>query len=552
MSRILLELDLTVPPVEAPPTDPLGAIAARRRPLLRDITDGLRLGAEDPNVVGLIAKVGANGPSLAQAQEIAESVRRFAAAGKQTLAWTETFGEFGPATVSYLLAASFAEIWLQPSGDLGLTGVVAEAMFVKEALGKLGVVPEVSARKEYKTAPNTYLEPGMTEAHREAAERLTTSVMEQVVRAVSRTRRLDQQVIHQAVDDAPLSAPQAVELGLVDRLGYRDEVYGEMMRRLGDPQLRFVHRYRRSARYGARDALSFFAHRPTVGVVHAAGAIHLGRSTRRGPAGTTVGSDTLTAALRAARKDPQVRSVVLRVDSPGGSYIASDTIRREVIRTQDAGKPVVASMGGVAASGGYFVSMAADALVALPGTLTGSIGVFGGKAVVRDLFERLGIAHEAVSQGKNARMFSGNVPFTDAQWERVEAWLDRVYTDFTQKVATDRHLDLVEVEPVAKGRVWTGADAREHGLVDQLGGLESAVVIAAERAGLARDEVQVHPVPRTGLVERLRTPDSSEEAPAAQTFALGELAERPLAWLADMIGVPATGVLTPPVLWRLR
>lgn len=552
MSRILLELDLTVPPIEAPPVDPVAAIVTRRRPLLRDITDGLRLGAEDPNVVGLIAHLGGHGPALAQAQEIAEAVRRFAAAGKQTLAWSETFGEFGPATVSYLLAASFGEIWLQPSGDLGLTGVVAESIFVKDALAKLGIVPEVSARKEYKTAPNMYLESEMTPAHREAAGRMTASVMEQVVGAVSRTRRLDEQTIRRAVDEAPLSARQAAERGFVDRLGYRDEVYSEFLRRLGDPQLKYVHRYRRSVVHGARQTLSSFGRRPTVGIIHATGTIHLGRSSSRGPAGSTVGSDTLTAALRAARKDPQVRSVVLRVDSPGGSYIASDTIRREVVRTQDAGKPLVVSMGGVAASGGYFVSMAADALVALPGTLTGSIGVFGGKAVLRDLFDWLGIGHDAVFEGENARMFSPNVPFTPSQWEHVEAWLDRVYTDFTEKVATDRHLDLSEVEPVAKGRVWTGADAREHGLIDQLGGLESAVVIAAERAGLARDEIELRPIPRAGLMERLRNPESSEEAPAARTLGIGELADQPLQWLAGLAGVPPAGVLMPPVLWRVR
>ncbi|HEY6739351.1 MAG TPA: signal peptide peptidase SppA [Actinopolymorphaceae bacterium] len=555
MSATLLELDLTIPPVEAPPADPLTAITARRRPVVREIVDGLRLAADDPEVIGLIAHVGGPGPSLAHAQEIALAVRRFAAAGKATIAWTETFGELGPATVPYVLGAAFDEVWLQPSGDVGLTGIVAEAVFLKDALAKLGVVPQLSARREYKNAADTFLADRMTDAHREAASRLAASAMEHVVSAVAEARSLDQGRVRELVDLAPLTADQAKEAGLVDRLGYRDEVFADLRRRFGQPQLRYLHRYRRHRLVQARTALERFRKRPAVAIVHGSGNIHLGRGQRRPMSSGSIGSETLGAALRAASADAAVRAVVLRVDSPGGSYVASDTIRREVQRVRASGRPVIVSMGPTAASGGYFVSMAADRIVALPGTLTGSIGVLGGKAVVRDILDKVGVRLDGVAEGTHARMFSSYQRFSDSEWDRLEEWLDHVYADFTAKVAADRSLSAEETEAVSKGRVWTGADARERGLVDELGGLDRALDLACAHVGLERDEIDVRVVPRLGFLERFRSPESSEDLPSAAASARGPgpLGLRgPLDWLTGLFGVPPAGVLTTPVLWNLR
>ena len=553
MVATLLELDLTVSVLEAPPSDPIAAALSRRRPLLRDLIDGLRLAATDPDVAGLVAHVGGHAPTLAQVQELRAAVRLFAQTGKPAVAWTESFGEFGPATVPYYLASAFEEIWIQPSGEVGLTGMVAEAVFVKDALAKLGIVPQMSRRHEYKNAADTFLATKMSDAHREAAGRLAASAMEQVVAGVAEGRGLAPEQVRDLVDRAPLSAEVAAEEGLVDRLGYRDEVYAALRQRLGEVRLRFVHRYRRARLLEPRRAFGRLAKRPGVAVVHGAGDIHLGRSTRRGLGSTSIGSDTIGAALRAATADHEARAVVLRLDSPGGSYVASDAIRREVLRVRDAGKPVIVSMGTVAASGGYFVSMAADTIVAQAGTLTGSIGVFGGKAVVRDLLDRLGISRDGVAEGRNAWMFSAYRQFSDEEWQRLEGWLDQVYDDFTGKVAADRGLTRDHVEAAARGRVWTGADARQHGLVDELGGMERAVDVACARVGIGREEADVRTIPRLGILERMRTPESSEDLAASAASMLDLAGLRgPVDVLARIVGVPATGVLTTPMLWDLH
>ena len=307
-------------------------------------------------------------------------------------------------------------------------------------------------------------------------------MMDQLVNGIASNRSLVAAEVRGLVDQAPLFAPEALERGLVDHLGYRDEVYESVRGRVGDGAVQqFVGRYARpklggvAKRIGAAD---------TVALVHVTGPIHLGPSGRLGLAGATAGSDTVVAALRSATKAPEVKAVVLRVASPGGSYVASDAIWRQVALTREAGKPVVVSMGDVAASGGYFVSMGADQIVAEPATLTGSIGVVAGKQVVEGLVERLGIGHDHVAEGRHALMFSTLRAFSDAEWDHLNAWLDRIYDDFTAKVAAGRRLPADRLDSLARGRVWTGADAKERGLVDEIGGLRAALELARERAGL--------------------------------------------------------------------
>jgi len=393
--RVLLELDLTEAPPETGPSDPLGMLRSRRRPTLRAVVDALADAATDPHVAGLVVRVGGRLP-LARAQELRDAVITFRAGGKPAVAWAETFGEGDSGSVAYLLATAFGQVWLQPSGELGLTGVAVEATFLRGAFDKAGLEPQFAQRHEYKSAVDRLTRYGFTDAHREAQTRLAESAYEQVVTTVADARGLSEQRVRELVDAAPLSAAEALEAGLVDRVGYRDEVYAAAR---GDAELLFLSRYRRSNPVAARVRRRS---KPVVGLVSVTGAIQQGRS-RRGPLSPDAGagSDTVTAALRAAGRDDDVRAVVLRVDSPGGSYVASDTIWREVGQLRRAGKPVVASMGDVAASGGYFVAMAAEAIVAQPGTLTGSIGVYSGKIVGERLLERLGIGTEAVVYDDN-------------------------------------------------------------------------------------------------------------------------------------------------------
>ena len=350
--------------------------------------------------------------------------------------------------------------------------------FLRGVLDKAGITPQIAQRHEYKNAANVFTERGFTAAHREATERVVQSVMEQLVTTIAANRDLDPGVVRGLIDRAPLFSSEALESGLVDRLGYRDDVYAAVRARTGaDVVLQYLGRYRRSRLAELSTRVSGSAP-DTVALVQVTGPIHLGRSRRQPFVGTSAGADTVAAALRSAAKADDVKAIVLRVASPGGSYVASDAIWREVAVTRRAGKPVVVSMGDVAASGGYFVSMGADVIVAEPGTLTGSIGVVSGKQVVEDLVDRLGIGHEGVAGGRHGLMFSPLHAFTEEEWERLNAWLDRIYDDFTAKVAEGRSQPRDRVDEIARGRVWTGADAKERGLVDELGGLRVALDVA--------------------------------------------------------------------------
>jgi protease-4 len=282
--------------------------------------------------------------------------------------------------------------------------------------------------------------------------------------------------------------------------------------------------------------------------VRVSGGITVGRNANSPLGGPGSGSDTVGAALRAVADNDKVKAVVLRIDSPGGSYVASDAIRNEVLRLRSTGKPVIASMGSVAASGGYFVAMPADVIVAQPGTITGSIGVLTGKGVVRDALARIGISQQAVSEGENARMYSAQEEFSDDQWDRLEETLDRIYQDFVAKAALDRGLPEAELEALARGRVWTGADAFDRKLVDELGGFQHALTLACSRAGLDRDNIRVATVPHRNLLDQLRAPTTTDDlAVTAQPLTLDGLASG----VYSALGLPPAGLLRMPLNWQL-
>ncbi len=542
---LLLELDLTQPMLEERPSDPLGRLQARRRPVLPDVLQALHDAATDPKVCGLIAKVGARRMGFAQVQDVRAAVAAFRAAGKPTLAWSETFGELTVATLPYYLAAGFDEIRLQPSGELGLVGVSAGSLFLAEALDRIGVKRQFGTRYEYKSAANIFLERSFTGPQREATGRIVNSLFEQVVDGIASGRRLDEQVVRELIDRAPLLAPEAQETKLVDHLGYRDEVYaGTLARTSPEPQLLFVHRYRRQQPLMRRLGRVVNRRREVVALVTGIGTIRLGRSAHGPVPAAAMGADTVSAALRAAGKDERVKAVVFRVNSPGGSYVASDVIWREVKRLKDSGKPVVVSMGDVAGSGGYFISAPADVIVAEPGTFTGSIGVLGGKLSFAELLSQLGIGHDEVSDGRHARMMTVLDEYTDEEYQQLSNWLDRIYDDFVGKVAAGRAMAVEAVDEVARGRVWTGADARERGLVDELGDLHHAAAVARSRSGLPADADLVSYPPQP-VGPRLRSPRSSEDplAAAAAFDPWGSMAA-----LAARLGLPSAGPLVmPPV-----
>jgi protease IV len=528
---LLFELELTERPASPDADDPLARLRARGRHRLRPTLRALHDGATDRHVVGLIAKVGGALPWAAM-QELRLGVRAFATSGKPTLAWAESFGEGSGGMAAYVLATGFDEIWLQPGGGLGLLGVGVETTFVRGALDRLGIEPQLEQRYEFKNAADRVMRTEFTEAHHTALDRVAESIFTEAVGAIADGRGIDAVRVRELADTGPRTAPEARDAGLVDALGYRDEAYAAIRSRVGtDAQLLFADRWRPRRRppVPAR-------RKGHVALVEAHGVIVSGR-TRRGPMGRQVGSDSAGAALRAATNDEHVRAVVLHVDSPGGSAVASETIWREVCRVRDAGKPVVVSMGEAAASGGYYIACPADVIVALPSTLTGSIGVLGGKMVVRELFDRVGLTTGTVSHGARSLMFSTRRGFSDDERERLAATIDVIYDDFVAKVAQGRGRPLAEIESIARGRVWTGSDALGIGLVDELGGLRDAVRIARSRAGLSADAPVRHAV-HVAPLARLRRAKNTEDPRAGVSATLPGLAD-----IAAALGLPDTGAL---------
>jgi protease IV len=527
----ILELDLQGAPPETAGFDPLRLLGGTGRPLLlREAVAAIYRGAQDPRVAGLIARVQLSAAPPAAVQELREAVAAFTAA-KPSLAWAETY----PGTLSYYLASSFGEVWMQPSGTVGLIGFATSPLFLRDALDKAGVEAQFVARGEYKSAANLFTEDRYTDAHREADARLLESLHAQVWQGIAASRGIETAELDALADRAPLLREDAVSAKLLDRIGFRDEAYLRIAQLTGAedvenpdaddaPPRLFLSRYAQTRKSGP--ALPGRS-RPAIALVTVAGPIVSGRG---GPqmlplSRSGAGGDTIAAALREAAADDDVAAVVLRVDSPGGSVTGSETIWREVARTREAGKPVVASMGAVAASGGYYVAMAAGEIVANPGTITGSIGVVTGKLVTRELTDRLGLGFDGVRTNANADAWSPRTPFTGEQRALVEAEADLFYADFVARVAQARGLSVEEVDAVARGRVWTGADARERGLVDELGGLRTAVRRAKVLAGLDADaDVRLASYPGASMRDYLRPRASSQPAAATLPEAAAGLA----------------------------
>ncbi|MFN3077519.1 MAG: signal peptide peptidase SppA, partial [Alphaproteobacteria bacterium] len=392
------------------------------------------------------------------------------------------FGETLGGTVEGFLTTAFDEVWLQPSGEVFLTGFAAESPFLKRMLENIGVEPLFSARKEYKSAPEMFTDTRLSGPSRESLQALLDSWAGQVIDAIATRRKLPPQRVRELMDKAPLLAGEAKDAGLVDHLGYADQMNEAVEARFDGIRKITLEHYR-----DALEPLPATSRR--LAVIQGHGTIHRGKG-HFSPvtANAAMGSDTMVKAFEEAIRDDTVAAIVFRVDSPGGDYTASDTIWHEVKRARAKGKPVIAYMGEMAASGGYFVSMAADGIVAQPGTITGSIGVFSGKFVLRGLWEKIDVAWDGVHVGANATLSSANHGFTPKQRERFEAVLDEIYTDFTSKAAKDRKLSAERIDAAARGRVFSGADALKVGLVDTLGGFATAVDQAKKVAGIPAEE----------------------------------------------------------------
>ena len=499
-ANIILTADLTREFPEGATEDPLRRLVFGARPTLRDALDAVEAAGDDARVRVLLARIGEDGLGLANVQEIRDAVANFRAKGKLALAFADSFGEFGPGTRPYYLASAFDEIWLQPLGNVGLTGLYTDTPFLKGTFDILGIVPEFDHREQYKTAMNILTESKMTAAHREEVEGLLGSIAGQIVRGIARDRKLPEDDVRAAIDRGPLLGEEAVQAKLVDRLGYRDEAVAHARARAGSGAemvslATYLERARRPHREGATIALIYGS---GLIVRNGAGASPLSGS-------HLMAAAELTRAFRSAVRDASVRAILFRIDSPGGSAVASETIWREVVFARERGRPVIVSMGDVAGSGGYYVAAPADKIVAEPATLTGSIGVLAGKLVVSDLLKKIGVSTDSAQIGANAAMFSPTADFSERGHARLEAFLDETYRGFKDHVATGRHMTEEEVEAVAKGRVWSGEEAKARGLVDELGGYAVALRLAKQAANISAEApVTLTVFPREkGLAELL-------------------------------------------------
>jgi len=450
------------------------------KPTIEDIVLGLEAAATDGRVKGVMLKVGRGPLNIAEAQEIRDAVAQFHNSSKPIHAFAESFGEAGDGTLHYYVAASADRIFLQPSGDVALMGFMLEQPFMRAALDWLGVQPRVSKRKEFKGAPDLFTEMAMPPPLRQNLQQLTDSWLMQVVDGIAADRKKDAATVRGWIDSSPWSAADAKKDGMVDELSYWDQSAAVTYGVLGEDASVDIADYAAQIPEPSGTA-------PRFAVIRGNGPVILGDS-EGDPFGgaTNLGSDTIVQAFTDAIND-RVRAIIFRIDSPGGSYVAADAIWREVARARELGIPVIASFGWQAASGGYFVAAPATKIVSQPGTVTGSIGVFAGKPVLTQLWSNLNIRFEGVQAGAAAGTDSVNRDYSPAEWAKLENRLDEIYADFTGKVAAGRKLAPDKVEAVAKGQIWTGIDAKAHGLVDELGGLATAIKLGKQEAKLAQE-----------------------------------------------------------------
>jgi len=483
-SKTVLEVNLETGLIENIPDDPVAQAMLRDKPIVRDVVDAIDKASTDARVAGMVARFGASTVGVAQAQEVRDAVIRFRGHKKFAYAFAEGFGgDGGPGTSAYYLATAFDRIYLQPSGDVQLTGIVMESPFIAGSLEKLGMKFHGDHRYEYKTALNLFTEKKFTPAHKESYEKIMNSWYGQIVNGISQAREIPVDQVKALIDRAPFLGQEAVDAKLVDGLKYRDEVYDEAKSKAGsDAELLYLDKY--LDRAGRPHTTG-----KTVALIYGVGTVTRARSSYDPIFGSpSMGSDTVAGAIRAAVKDKDVKAILFRVDSPGGSYVASDAIWHEVALARNAGKPVIVSMGDLAGSGGYFVAMGADKIVAQPGTITASIGVLSGKMLTTGGWNKLGVSWDEVHAGNNATIFTGTHDYTPQEWARFQASLDRVYVDFTRKVADGRHLPKERVLEIAKGRIWSGEDARQLGLVDELGGFDVALKLTKQAINVSQDE----------------------------------------------------------------
>ncbi len=519
-SVLSVELDGTV--VERGSTSVLGLLS-KNETALNVLRNAIDQGAKDPKIVGLGLKVINPEMELAQAQEIVALIKSFKSHGKWTEAYIETAGESGLGNTPYIVASACDEVSLMPQGDLNLMGVQLRELFMRGTLDWMGITPNFASAGQYKSAANMFTNKDFTPAQKEEDEGLAGSLFDQIVAAIGDERKLSPDAIKALIDQAPLNADQGLKAKLVDRLEYEDE-FTERVKNHGGT----VHTEVDYTGYARPSLLSKLQRRSNRRDLRRRRDPARRRRPRSIFRSRYDGNDFPTTCLtrsRSAREDDDVRAVILRVNSPGGSMLASELIDREVELTAKK-KPVVVSMSGYAASGGYLISIPAAKIIAEPGTITGSIGVLGGKFNISPAVQKIYANTDAVSRGANVGMFDMWTDFTPAQSKQFQDDIQRNYQYFLKLVAAGRHITVEQADAVAQGRVWTGEQAIKLKLVDSLGGLDEAMAAAKGLARLTPDQ----PV---GIVELPEQPGLLQSLSSGKL--VSSLRQRPAARLVEPV-----------------
>ena len=454
----------------------------------------LKVAKRDREIVGALVKIGGSRYGIGRLQEMRDAILDFKESGKQVVGYMTTCS-----TGNYLLASVCDRIVLHPSGEVRLIGLRSEISFYKGVLEKLGIRADLEHIGEYKSASDVFTRKEMSEAHREVQNAILDDLYNQLTQSIADKRSWTQDDVKRLIDQGPFTAKQALAHGIVDQLAYRDELKSIANDLTGkDCRLVKANQYLGIIEFEHDWEVPL----PKIAIIEAEGMMMTGDSFTDPFTGTkTMGSTTITRAIRNVRKDSSVKAVVLRIDSVGGLVVAADTIWRELMRLKDV-KPLVVSMGDVAGSGGYYIAAPADTIVAEPGTITGSIGVVSGKYSFKGLYDKIGLHKEVLKRGKRADFYTDYGDYPAEEREIIQAQIKEIYENFIGKVAEGRGMTTEAVDKIAKGRIWTGKQAKEIGLVDELGGLNLALSIARKKAGLARKRVQLIRLPQQGVWEQ--------------------------------------------------
>lgn len=466
------------------PEDPTAKLlGVHQPPSFTSLLAQLRKAKVDNRIGAVLLEINFPGIGWGKADELRDAIKDFRASGKPVYA----FMEIGT-NKEYYIATAADKVLLAPAGDLYINGFAAGVTFYRGSLDKLGIEPQFLKIGKYKNAPDQYTEKQMTEPHKEVVNSILDEYMGRFAQTIAEDRKKSVEDVKAIIDNAPYHADDALRQGLVDGTLYRDQVYDDLKARLGykaDETLRTIsggdYKEIPSDSLGLNNG-------ERIAVVYASGPINMGSSNRSPFGGETMGSDTMVKAINEAAADASIKAIVLRVDSPGGSALASDLIWNAIEKAK-VKKPVVVSMGDVAASGGYYIACNANKIVASPSTVTGSIGVFMGKPVMKGFYDWLGISTEYVTRGKNAGLFREDKKWEGDELAKMQSQTEKIYfTDFLPKVAKGRGKTDEEVNTLGQGRVWTGTQAKANGLVDEFGGLEKAIDIAKQLANLPADK----------------------------------------------------------------